>query len=284
VRLAGTDFQERETVLDFGLGETNNSVGSVAFSRDGRLFAVTWTNGDGQVWDVSRRVLQTQFKLPGMWWSLCGFNSRGDRLFVLSSDNRIHEWDVAALPIVELQSWPKLASLNAATGSPDDRLFVELGPEGDVLMRDLAAQSNSKPDIKFLELSGSDFSPDGKLFAISSHLGYARVWQTADWREAATLRGFQLGAHSVVFSPNGERLAITAGAGDAALHLWDVASWQDVLTLNAEGSIFQSTQFSPDGNTIGTTSNDGFLNVWRAPSWDEINAAEAKEKAEIKQP
>jgi WD40 repeat protein len=93
-----------------------------------------------------------------------------------------------------------------------------------------------------------------------------------------------LGAHSVVFSPNGERLAITAGAGDAALHLWDVASWQDVLTLNAEGSIFQSTQFSPDGNTIGTTSNDGFLNVWRAPSWDEINAAEAKEKAEIKQP
>jgi eukaryotic-like serine/threonine-protein kinase len=284
VRLAGTDFQEREMALDFGQGETNNRVGSSAFSRDGRLFAVGWTNGDDQVWDVSRRVVQTQFKLPGKHW-FSDLNNRGDRLIVgSSSDNRFHVWDLAARPVLEVQSWSMPASLNAATGSPDDRLFVELGDEGEVFVRDLADQSNSKPDIKFLELSGFDFSPDGRLFAISSHLGYARVWQTADWREAATLRGFQLGAHSVAFSPDGERLATATGAADAALHLWDVASWQDVLTLRAEGSIFGSTQFSPDGNTIGTRSIEGILNLWRAPSWDEIHAAEAKEKAEIKQP
>ena len=62
-----------------------------------------------------------------------------------------------------------------------------------------------------------------------------------------------------------------------------MTSWQDVLTLSAEGSIFSSTQFSPDGNTIGTMAG-GILNLWRAPSWDEINAAEAKERAASKQP
>jgi len=28
----------------------------------------------------------------------------------------------------------------------------------------------------------------------------------------------------------------------------------------------------------------GVLNLWRAPSWEEIAAAESKEKTEIKQP
>ena len=202
-----------------------------------------------------------------------------------SGDKRFHEWDLAARPNVELQSWPALASITAAAASLDDRLVVELGSEGDVVVRDLAAQTRSKPDLKFLEPAPScTFSPDGKLFAIASRLGYARVWETANWREAATLRGFKLGTHSVAFSPDGERLATGAGAAGAALHLWDVASWQDVLTLSAEGSIFGSTQFSPDGNTIGTSCGDGILNVWRAPSWDEINAAEAKEKAVIQKP
>ena len=87
----------------------------------------------------------------------------------------------------------------------------------------------------------------------------------------------------MAFSPDGKRQATGTGAAEAALHLFDVASWQDVLTLSAEGSIFGSTQFSPDGNMIGTMAG-GILKLWRAPSWAEINAAEAKEKAVSKQP
>ncbi len=285
MRWTGTDFQVRELLLDFAQGETNAGVSDGAFSRDGRLVAIIRTNGDVQVWDVSRRVLQSQFKMAASQDWRCGFNNRGERLFVASSsDYRVHEWNLAVRPNVEAQSWPAAVAENAANVSPDDQISVELGFEGDVVVRDLAAQSSSKPDLKFLEPGQCTFSPDGKLFAMASYLGYARVWETATWREAATLRGFKLGAVGVGFSPDGNRLATTAGAGEAALHLWDVASWQDVLTLKAEGSIFGSANFSPDGNTLGTSSNEHILNVWRAPSWEEINAVEAKEKAEIKQP
>ena len=281
VRWAGRDFQEKQPLLDIGPVDTNSSPGSRTFSRDGRLFALTSTNSEVRIWDVSRRVLQSQFKQPGMQHSDSELSNRGDRLIVWSGDdNRLHEWDLTTRPNVELQSWPAPAAIKSATISPDDRLFVALGNEGDVIVRDLAAQNSFNPGLKSLEAGGCTFSPDGKLFAIASSLGYARVWETATWREAATLRGFELGAASVAFSPDGNRLATGAGAAEAAIHLWDVASWQEVLTLSAEGSSFWPTQFSPDGNTIGTMSRDGFLNIWRAPSWAEINAAETKGDAE----
>jgi hypothetical protein len=50
-----------------------------------------------------------------------------------------------------------------------------------------------------------------------------------------------------------------------------------VLTLEGQGTAFCSTTFSPDGNVIGTmngTSVPGSVQLWRAPSWAEINAAE----------
>ena len=66
------------------------------------------------------------------------------------------------------------------------------------------------------------------------------------------------------------------------MRLWDTESWQDVFTLEGQGS-GQSAWFSPDGNTI-VWINRTTIYLWQAPSWKEIEAAEAKEKAEIKQP
>ena len=114
--------------------------------------------------------------------------------------------------------------------------------------------------------------------------GFCPGMGTATWREEATLRGFLNAVNSVVFSPDGQRLATGGSNPDDAVKLWDVDSWQELLTLEGTGYPISLTAFSPDGNAIGTVSKDGILHVWRAPSWAEINAAEAKEKAEIKQP
>jgi WD40 repeat protein len=92
-----------------------------------------------------------------------------------------------------------------------------------------------------------------------------------------------MGVHSVAFSADGTRLALGSD-GREAVKLWDVASLEDVATLGARGSVFLSTKFSPDGNVLGSLNDSGILYLWRAPSWDEINAAEEKEKSESKQP
>ena len=44
--------------------------------------------------------------------------------------------------------------------------------------------------------------------------------------------------------------------------------------MEGQGGMHDSTAVSPDGNTIGTLDATGVLQIWRAPSWAEINAEE----------
>ncbi len=72
--------------------------------------------------------------------------------------------------------------------------------------------------------------------------------------------------------------------GKEALKLCDTESWQDVLTLEAQGYDGQRMGFSPDGNDIGRLNASNVLQIWQAPSWDQIAAAEAKQQADTQQP
>jgi WD40 repeat protein len=131
-------------------------------------------------------------------------------------------------------------------------------------------------------MTDAAFSPDGSLLAVASELGPAQVWKTASWKPEATLSGFLLSTHSVGFSPDGKRLAVSSDAKEA-VKLWETESWQEVLTLPGEGSLFHRATFSPDGNTIGVLNGHGILHLWHAPPWQEIAAAEVREKAEAVQ-
>jgi hypothetical protein len=47
-----------------------------------------------------------------------------------------------------------------------------------------------------------------------------------------------------------------------------------LLTFPEEGQFFTDLTFSPDGNTLVATCLTGVAYFWRAPSWEEIEAAE----------
>jgi hypothetical protein len=54
---------------------------------------------------------------------------------------------------------------------------------------------------------------------------------------------------------------------------WDTCG--GVLTLHPDGDYFYGVAFSPDGNTVGLLErNTHVLRLWRAPSWEQIAAAE----------
>ena len=130
------------------------------------------------------------------------------------------------------------------------------------------------PDLKDVALS-----PDGKYLATCTDRG-VKVWETATQREVAALGG---GGTAVVFSRDGKRLAVSGG-GKAAVTLWSLESFQELLTLEAPWGYFFAPDFSPDGNVLGAMEALGSLHLWRAPSAAEIEAAEAKEKAQPQQP
>ena len=95
-----------------------------------------------------------------------------------------------------------------------------------------------------------------------------------------SLHGHLNAALGIAFSPDGRRLISQTG-GREAVKLWDVSTRQELLTLSGIGSTLYDSRWSPDGEMIlaGTP-----WQAWRAPSWEEIAAAEAKDKAELKQP
>jgi WD40 repeat protein len=71
-----------------------------------------------------------------------------------------------------------------------------------------------------------------------------KVWHAATGKEALTLKGHTGLVWSVVFSPDGQRLA---ASDDMAVKVWDAATSQQALTLKGQTSLISSVAFSPDG-------------------------------------
>jgi WD40 repeat protein len=88
------------------------------------------------------------------------------------------------------------------------------------------------------------------------------------------------GGHSVAFSPDGRRLAIGDG-NEKAIVIWDLESRRQLIALAGQGSIFNGVAFSPDGNVIGSRNDRGDVYLWRAPTFEEIAAAEARRQETI---
>jgi WD40 repeat protein len=123
-------------------------------------------------------------------------------------------------------------------------------------------------------------SPDGGLVASSNEGGQVRLFDPAKGELIESVHGHLNSAFGIVFSADGRRL-ISADGGREAVKLWDVSTRQELLTLAGTGSILNGARWSADGDVILAGAP---WQAWRAPSWEEIAASEAREKTEIKQP
>jgi WD40 repeat protein/serine/threonine protein kinase len=271
---SGSDFQQKTPLLEMG-----TNVDSDCFSPDGRFLALGWTNGIIQVWNPSQRILLYQLTNTAGYVDAVDFLAEGKKLITFSEqdNNFLREWNLTTG--AEIQSWQApvglLMRFRPFALTPDERSFMVFGSEGNfILLRNLVDQSQTATNLDVLEAWSGSYSPDGKLFAVNSSMGYARVWDAATWKPVATLGGFLNGTKGLDFSPDGKRLAV-ASNGQEAVRLYDTDSWQDVFTLEGQGYGLDIS-FSPDDNTV-VWENTTTLYLWRAPSWAEINAAEAKD-------
>ncbi len=76
------------------------------------------------------------------------------------------------------------------------------------------------------------------------------------------LRGHVASIQTVVFSPDGTRLA--SGGRDAHILLWDVATRRRVARLTGHTMRLNQVDFFPDGQALVSTSFDRTIRIWRS--------------------
>jgi len=266
-RWHGVDFQQSQAMLELG---TNSLTG--CFSADGRFLAAASAKGRTQVWDLQPGGLVREIAFDQEWEMPVAFLARSNHLVTQQGrGGRFREWDVTTGR--EIKSWGLTAPgfQWKSTFSPDEQWLVHSDGEGTGRLRHLVTGRDALLELK--QISGAAFSPDGRLLAAVGGLGVGQIYDTATGRKTAMLRGFLQGAHSVSFSPDGQRLAIGSN-GNEAIKLWDVESLQELLTLKGQGSMFNSVTFSPDGNVLASANSQGILHIWRAPSFEDIARVE----------
>ena len=277
-RWHGPEFQQAEPLL-----RLSPDSDGVCLSPDQRLLATGSTNGSVKLWDVPQRRFLREIRIATGAVRPHKFLEANTRLVVVHPRDQslaIHDLNTGE-QISALPNWEPMGS----TISLDGQWCFTREKNGTGTLRGLPGFREIK-SVPIISVWNAAFSPDGRQLACAFNPGFARVWDVPSLEERATFRGILRGAHSVAFSPDGSRLAVGSTA-DESLKLWDLESGLNLLTLPGEGGICESTAFSADGNILATRHGRhgaGTLDIWRIPPWTEIDAAEAKEQAENKQP
>ena len=140
-------------------------------------------------------------------------------------------------------------------------------------MIDVAAgKASTWRDLEMGGTSDANFSPDGSLFAVANIGGFTQIRESGSRRLVTTVGHGQYPDDAVNFSPDGSRL-VTASEGPDTLTLWDLDG-RELLRLQAEPNQFLSLRFSADGAWLASINYYNELDLWRAPSWAEIETAE----------
>jgi WD40 repeat protein len=254
---------------------TNNL--SVALSPDQHRLAVGSADGTLKIWDLATQAMVKEWQphtIP--IYKLCfleGGRSLLSVAMIFHQRVEAKRWDAVSWRELPFRGWGTEPLYGF--GLSADLRFLAL-PVGEGLKI-----WNCAADRQEMILAGaggmSAFSFDGRLIAAVSDTG-AGVWELASQRQLSLLEVLPArGVTSLAFSLDDKRL-VTGFAGGGVLQpglrVWDYQIGRDLLGLYNQGIWVSWTEFSPDGNTLLGLTWYGAVNLYRAPSWAEIESAE----------
>ena len=176
-----------------------------------------------RLWDVETGTELYVYKGHSQWLYYVGFSPDGSRLVSVARDLNAKVWPVQARQPLE-----------ALTGA-NSRHFRKPG-------RDRVA-----------------VSPDGELLAGLQSFAQVGIVDVRSGRVRATLN-VGAGVHAIVFSPDGECLAVARSGG---LQIWKVESAKRVRERSTDSAVW-TVAYSPDARSLAVGTESNQVEIWRA--------------------
>lgn len=251
---------------------------SIAVSPDERLIVVGRLDGTLQAWDRQKQRLIKEWSASSLPIYGLRFFDQGRSLLSMASipgqQMDCRRWEVDSWREVSFGSID-VGTCYGFTSSPDGRSLALSYLNQPVRLWD----NRTGRLVRTFDSGGGwtpHFSPDGRwLVAAVDHR--AKLWEVSSGRLWGVFEAPANSIVSVAFSPDGRRLVTGCGVGMSlrpAVHLWDPVTQRELLSLHSAGAFTGWTEFSPDGNTLLAVSWHGLAELWRAPSWETIEAIE----------
>lgn len=239
------------------------SLTSVAFSPDGRRLVCGTEDKTLVIRDLDDDKKVGILAGHSALVSDCDWSQDGEQIVSCSQDGSVKLWDPAM--VAESSGAPEVrGSVSACRYSPDNRFVLTMGKADSALK--LWNRANG---VLVSELAGR---VNPHLFVYAFDVGYALAGYddgelalfTREGQVVRKLAGDRTAISSFALSPQGERLAVTAG-WFTPLKLYDARTLAQlgVIDCRQQDEIFGRCSFSPDGGILiaGTDQRLLFLNA-----------------------
>ncbi|REJ69623.1 MAG: hypothetical protein DWQ31_03915 [Planctomycetota bacterium] len=156
------------------------------------------------------------------------------------------------------------------------RRWLEEGAKDDTPAADTAIyDADNPPQYESAPLITSvDFSPDGKLLAVSGYHEVLLHEIDADGKAqlAGRLVGLSERIESAMFSPDGTRLAVTGGSPGrlGELQIWNVADRELERSISVTYDTIYGASWSPDGSLVAFGCGDNTLRAIRVEDGEQV--------------
>jgi WD40 repeat protein/DNA-binding SARP family transcriptional activator len=275
-RLATASEDGTAKIWDLATGETlvmleghRWGVTGVDFSPDGSRIATASIDGSVRIWDPASGAHLRTFVAPVDLHAVA-YSPDGTRIASAGTDGIARIWDTdTGREMLTLAG--HTSAVNDLAYTPDGNHLLTIGQDGTRLWDVSVGGGRDWLRVPSAELIlvGVAFSPDGATFAAPAEPSGVTIWDTRTGDEIITLTGHGAKLTTVVFSPDGRRIAAGSDLTDTP-PVWDVETGELLFTLDGHEEDVRAVSFSPDGSRIVTGSWDATARVWDAATGEQV--------------